>query len=115
MNGSGLTGRTVMQKQPAFRSRKLTDLARLVPCRFTFPHECRGDTMACHANWQAWGKGVHYKAPDWAFAAGCLTAHNAIDNKLDKTLSMEARESEWMNAYVGTMNYLWSEGLIKIA
>lgn len=109
-----LTGRAVMQKQPAFRSKRLTDLARIVPCMFVFAHECKGDTMACHANWLQWNKGVGMKAPDWAWASGCLTAHNAIDDKLNKTLSMEAREAEWMMAFVSTQNYLWENRLVKV-
>jgi hypothetical protein len=104
-----------MQKDRAHRSKKLTALAQYVPCQFTFPHKCSTDTMPCHANWLKWSKGVGMKAPDWAWASGCLTAHNAIDDKLDKTLSMDARESEWMNAYMGTWNYIYDNGLVRVA
>lgn len=111
----GLTGRAVVQKSNPYRSRKLTDLARDVPCMFVFAHKCSGDTMACHANWLVWHKGVGMKAPDWAWASGCLTAHNAIDDKLNHTLSMDAREAEWMNAFISTHNYLWANNLVRIA
>lgn len=103
-----------MPKSHDFKSKSLTALAQHVPCRFTFPHDCRGDTMACHANWLRWGKAVGKKAPDWAWASGCLTAHDAIDNKLNHTLSMDAREAEWMNAYLGTWNYIWEHRLVRV-
>lgn len=112
---TSLTGRGVMQKQHAYRSKALTSLARDVPCMFTFAHKCVGDTMACHANWLQWGKGVHEKAPDWAWASGCLAAHDAIDNKLNRTLSMDARGAEWMTAYVGTWNYIFGKRLVRVA
>lgn len=112
---TSLTGRAVMQKQNNVRSKSLTALAQHVPCMFTFAHKCLGDTMPCHANWLRWNKGVGLKAPDWAWASGCLTAHNAIDDKLDKTLSMDAREAEWMNAYIGTWNYIWANRLAVAA
>ena len=110
-----ITGRPIVQKADSYRSKRLTDLARDIPCQFTFAHECKGATMACHANWLRWSKGVGLKAPDWAWASGCLTAHNAIDDKLDRTLSMGAREAEWMNAFIATHNYLWKHALVRIA
>ena len=109
-----LTGRAIIQKSRDFKSKPLTDLARHVPCMFVFAHQCSSDTMACHANWLQWNKAVGKKAPDWAWASGCLNAHDAIDNKLNKTLSMEAREAEWMTAFVSTQNYLWEHGLIAV-
>ena len=109
------TGRPIIQKQNHYRSKSLTSLARLVPCQFTFPHKCSTDTMPCHANWLKWGKAVGGKAPDWAWASGCLEAHNAIDDKLDKRLNPDQRQYEWMNAYIGTHNYLWANGLVRVA
>jgi hypothetical protein len=107
--------RPVMQKAHDYENKTLTALARKVPCRFTFAHRCEGDSMACHANWLAWNKAVGKKAPDWAWAAGCLAAHDAIDNKLNKTLTYDQREYEWMNAYLGTWNYIWSNKLVRVA
>lgn len=109
---NSLTGRPVMQKSNDFKSKSLTDLAQYVPCMFAFSHTCVGGTVACHANWLEWGKGVNKKAPDWAWASGCFTAHDAIDNKLNHTLSMDARQAEWMNAYLGTWNYIYGNGLV---
>lgn len=110
-----LTSRPIIQKSNAYKSKRLTDLARHVPCMFVFAHKCVGDRMACHANWLQWGKAVGMKAPDWAWASGCLTAHDAIDNKLNKTLSMEVREAEWMMAYVSTWNYIYENRLVRVA
>lgn len=111
----GLTSRPVMQKAHDFKSKSLTGLAKYVPCMFVFPHNCSEHTMACHANTLKWNKAVGKKAPDWAWASGCLEAHNAIDDKLNKTLSMEAREAEWMMAYVSTWNYIYENRLVKVA
>ncbi len=107
-----VTGRPVIQKSNHVRSKGLTGLARLVPCMFTFPHDCDTDTMACHANWLRWGKGVGMKAPDWAWASGCKAAHDAIDDKLNQTLTMDQREPEWMNAYLGTWNFIHENRLL---
>lgn len=109
------TGRPIIQKQPRYENRSLLSLARLVPCMFTFAHKCSSDTMPCHANWLRWNKGVGMKSPDWAWASGCLNAHDAIDNKLNKTLSIEAREAEWMVAYISTWNYLFEHKLVRVS
>lgn len=106
--------RHVIQKQNPLRSKKLTGLARGKPCFFTFPHVCKGDVVACHANWQIFGRGTGFKTPDWAIAFGCGDAHNAIDNKLDKRLDQDQRQTEWMNAFVSTQNYLWEHGLLQV-
>ena len=98
-----------------YRSKKHTSLARGMPCMFTFAHQCQGDVVACHANWQQWGKGVGLKAPDWAWAAGCMTAHREIDGKIAPTMTREQRQSEWLNAFIGTQNYLYDNALVRVA
>lgn len=110
-----ISTRPIIQKQNSYRSKKLTDLARFVPCQFVFPHECSTDTMPCHANWLKWGKGVGMKAPDWAFASGCFNAHDCIDNKLNKTLTQDQREYEWQMAYIGTWNFIHENKLVRVA
>ena len=107
--------RPVLQKTPRYESRKHTSLAKDVPCQFTFPHKCEGGTMPCHANWQQWGKGVWLKCPDWAWAAGCLNAHREIDGKVGATMRKDERQHEWLNAFIGTQNYLWNSGRLKVA
>jgi hypothetical protein len=106
-----------MQKHNAHRSKRLTSLAHDMPCMATFPHECN-QAQGCHpahANWQRWGKGIHMKAPDWAFAAMCGNAHREIDGKVNATMSREAREAEWMHAFVSTHDWLWTNKRIRVA
>lgn len=110
-----VTGRPIIQKSNDFKSKTLTGLARHVPCCFTFPHKCSNVTMPCHANWLKWNKAVGKKAPDWAWASGCVDAHNAIDDKLDKRLTLDQREYEWMTAYIGTWNYIYENRLVRVA
>lgn len=113
---SALTGRPVMQKAPPVRYRSLLDLAHDMPCFATFAHDCN-QNRGCHpahANWLKFQKGVGLKATDWAFASMCGNAHREIDGKINPTMSREAREAEWMNAFIATHNYLWSKRLIQI-
>lgn len=105
----------VRQRQPRYINPKLTRLAKHVPCMFTFQHYCHGASMPCHSNWQVWGKGVGLKSHDWAFAAGCSNAHDAIDNKLNRTLSQDERHYYWLEAFVSTQTYLWDNGLVRVA
>lgn len=107
--------RPIIYKRPRYVNAKLLSLARTMPCMFTFAHDCRGDVMACHANWQQWGKGVGLKCPDWAWAAGCMAAHREIDGKIGATMTREERESHWLNAFIATQDFLWSEGRVRVA
>lgn len=112
-----LTGRPIIQKQRPFRAKSLTAMAHDAPCFATFAHDC-SQAQGCdpaHANWQRYGKGVHLKAPDWAVAFVCRNAHRELDGKVNATMSREAREAEWMNAFIGTHNWLWREKRIRLA
>lgn len=106
---------TLRQRQPRFESPALLRLARQVPCQFTFPHKCSPETMACHSNGLSWGKGVGLKSHDCFFASGCFNAHDAIDNKLNKTLSQDERQYYWLEAFISTWTYIWSNRMVKIA
>jgi hypothetical protein len=112
-----LTGRPIVQKQNHVRARRLLDLAHEMPCMAAFPHACN-ESLGCHpahSNWQAWGKGVHLKATDWAFAAVCGAAHRELDGKLNPTMSREARQAEWLNAFIATHDWLWREKRIRVS
>lgn len=105
----------VRQRQPSYENKKLTGLAKRVPCMFTFRHLCNGITMPCHANGLSWGKGVGLKSHDWAFASGCWNAHDAIDNKLNHTLTQDERHYYWLEAFVSTQTYIWENRMVKVA
>lgn len=100
-----------------YRSRKHTNLAHDMPCLVTHPHACN-DANGCepmHANWQEWGKGVGLKAPDWAWASGCPTAHKLLDDKLGQSLDLEQRKAVWLHAYIATQNWLWENGKLRVS
>jgi hypothetical protein len=107
--------RPVLQKRPRYIDKSLTGLAKLVPCQFTFQHECSRDTMACHSNWLNWNKGVGLKCSDWAWAAGCLVAHREIDGKINPKLTKDERQYYWMEAFISTQDYLWRNRLLRVA
>lgn len=113
-----LTGRPVMQKQNAYRSKALTDLAHEAPCFATFPHECvahRGCDPA-HNNWQEFGKGVGIKTSDWLVAFVCRNAHRMLDGKVGQdTLPKHMRLHYWIEAFIATHDWLWREKKVRIA
>ena len=99
-----------------YRNRKLLNLAHSMPCMASFPHQCT-QHQGCepaHANGLIWGKGVGFKAPDHYFASMCHNAHDAIDNKLNKTLSADERPQEWLRAYISTQDWLWENGKLNV-
>jgi hypothetical protein len=94
-----------------YRNRRLLDLAHDMPCMAKFPHAC---TMyfgvePAHSDSQLFGRGHGHKSHDFAFAAMCHAAHVALDE-----FDREAKQAEWLRAYIGTQNHLWSEGLIMV-
>ena len=96
-----------------YRSRKLLDLAHDMPCMASFPHQCQGKSVPCHANDLLFGRGFAYKAPDWAWCAACPDAHDYIDGRKggwDK----EVKRGEWLRAYVRTQNFLWETGKVVV-
>lgn len=98
----------------SFRSRKLLDAIRDVPCQATFPHECRHPPVAAHANDSMFGRGHAFKADDCFVASLCPEAHDLIDGRKggwDK----ELKRAEWMRAYVGTQRWLWTNEKLEVA
>lgn len=94
------------------RNRKLLDLAHDMPCMAKFPHNCTG-WQGCepmHSDVQMFGRGFSHKSNDWAFAAGCHVAHEMLS-----TFDREQKKTEWMLAFVGTQNYIWEHGKVKVA
>lgn len=106
-----------------YRNRKALDLARKIPCRATFKHDCTGLyvqdnglylSVPAHTNELCWGRGAGHKAPDPFFAAVCPPAHDFIDGRRggwDK----ETKHAEWLHAYIGTQVWAWENALVKVA
>ena len=100
-----------------YRNRKLLDIAHGMPCMAKFPHKCT-QHLGCepaHSDMQIFGRGHGHKAPDWAFAAMCHNAHQEIDPKLAPAFDRDQRHTEWMRAYVATMNWLFENELLEVA
>lgn len=98
----------------AYRNRKLLDLAHEMPCQADFDHRCQGQVVPCHSNQLLFGRGASFKSPDCFFAACCGEAHDFLDGRRggwDK----ETKHAEWLRAYIKTQEYLWKEGLIRVA
>lgn len=96
------------------RNRKLLDALRELPCTADFPHDCRGQIVACHANDAIFGRGFAYKTPDHFTAAMCKDAHDIIDGRKGGW-SKDDKRYAWLRAYVRTQNLLWDGGLIEVA
>lgn len=94
-----------------FRSRRLLDLAHSMPCMAKFEHACTGwqGCEPAHSDSLMFGRGNSHKSSDWAFAAMCHTAHMALD-----TFDREAKQAEWLRAFISTQEHLWTEGLIIV-
>ena len=94
-----------------FRSRKLLNLAHGMPCMAKFKHQCSQyqGVEPMHSDSQLFGRGHGHKSHDWAFAAGCHNAHMELS-----TFDREAKQAEWLRAYIGTQQHLWGEGLISV-
>lgn len=95
-----------------YRNRKLLDIAHGMPCMATFKHQCAG-YQGCdpaHSDWSIFGRGAGHKSHDFAWAALCNPSHKMLD-----TFERELKRMEWLRAYVKTQEYLWENGLVKIA
>jgi hypothetical protein len=95
-----------------FRSRKLLDLAHTMPCKAKFTHHCGAPWTGAepaHSDQQIFGRGFSHKSHDCFFASMCHTAHVALD-----TFDREAKQAEWLRAYIATQEHLWQEGLICV-
>lgn len=112
-----MSGRPIIQREPAHRSRKLLDIAHKAPCFATFPHECtqHNGCEPAHSDAQIFGRGVGHKTPDWAVAFMCHNAHVIISAKVGGGAEREQKFMDWLRAYVATQNYLWNGGKVKLA
>lgn len=95
-----------------FRSRKLLNVAHECPCTAQFRHDCTEyqGVEPAHSDQQIWGRGHGHKSHDFAFAALCHTAHMMLD-----TFERDVKQTEWLRAHVKTMEWVWTNELIKVA
>lgn len=93
-----------------FRSKKLLDSARDLPCV-----ECGdfGTTVACHANSVALGKGTGIKAPDWTAVHFCQRCHSLYDGR-DGRLTKEEKGQMWMRGFVKTIARLFELKIVVV-
>ena len=95
-----------------FRSRKLLDLAHTAPCFADYVHQC-GEYLGCepsHSDSSIFGRGHGHKSNDFAFASLCHEAHMMLDR-----MERDEKFYSWLRAYVKTQDYLWTNGLVKVA
>jgi hypothetical protein len=97
------------------RNKKLLDAARGQPCQISIPSVCNNDpatTVACHANWYEYGKGMGIKAHDCYAAWGCSACHAALD--VGSNLSYAERKEYWRRGFEKTILALFTAGFINV-
>ena len=95
-----------------FRSRKLLDACRDITCTWPLPHACDFTSEAAHSNQLRDGKGKGLKAPDYAVAAICHTAHMECDR--GATLTKQERREAWDEAHRKTLHELIMMGVLAV-
>lgn len=98
-----------------WRSPRLLERVRELPCTFPFPHHpCDPATVcACHSNQLRDGKGRGIKAHDYRIAAGCFTAHYEYDQ--GTRYSKEEKHELFEAAHRKTVGLLFERGIVKVA
>lgn len=92
-----------------FRSRKLLDACRELPCQICGIED--GTICAAHSNSQRDGKGMGHKASDAAIAALCFMCHAQMDQGVKWDKSEKRRLFE--EAHAKTLRALIERGLLK--
>jgi hypothetical protein len=90
-----------------FRSRKLLDACRLLPCSHCGAED--GTVVAAHGTR---GKGMALKAPDHQIASLCYACHMALDQ--GSKMSKEERREMWTEAHLRTIAALFERGIIGV-
>jgi hypothetical protein len=94
----------------SYRNKKLLRAAKDQPCVLC---GSVGTTIAAHANWQEFGKGLGCKAHDWAVAWLCQICHDTIDGRRGAMQRQEAYE-RWITAWIRTMTKLFELGIVVV-
>ena len=74
------------------------------------PDICNGNsetTVAAHANWPEYGKGMSLKAHDWACCWACSDCHAAIDGQRYR-LTAEERREHWHRGFLRTLDAVFN-------
>lgn len=93
-----------------FRSPALLRSAKDRPCVMC---DSRGSTVACHANWSEFGKGMGLRAEDCFVAFLCQSCHDIIDGRSGK-MDRSAQKDLWIQAWIKTISLLFREGIVVV-
>lgn len=92
-----------------FRSKKLTDGARDMPCVLC---GSMGTTVAAHTNQLSLGRGFAHKAPDYYVAYVCQRCHDLIDGRAGG-LDKEQKHALWVEAFIKTVPIWFEQRIVK--
>lgn len=97
-----------------FRSPALLRLAKDAPCLISIGGICNGrNVVACHANWQEFGKGIGLKAHDCFIAFGCQDCHDAIDGRTPRIPKAD-RRYYWQRGFERTILWMFENKHLKV-
>jgi hypothetical protein len=100
-----------------YRNKRLTDLCHDCPCFVDEPHQCNDHqgSVPMHSDWSIFGRGGWHKAHDFAIAAGCPNAHALLTGHIGDDSEREHKRMVWLRAHVKTMEWMWTNGKVKVA
>jgi len=93
-----------------YRSRKLLDAARELPCQNCGVSD--GTVVAAHSNQLRDGKGRGLKAHDYRIASLCFTCHAELDQ--GSKMSKQERVEMWEEAHRKTIGLFFDNGVIVV-
>lgn len=93
-----------------YRNPKLLKLANGAPCSMCGTQD--GTSVWAHSNEIRHGKGMGIKAHDFYGAILCAECHTFYDSGKE---SREYKDQFFADAMQQTLEYLWREGLIRVA
>jgi hypothetical protein len=96
-----------------YRSRKLLDSARDMPCTWPLTHNCAGDVVAAHSNQLRDGHGRSIKAHDYRIAYLCCAAHFDLDQ--GSKLTKQERREGFDEAHRVSVGLMFERGVVKVA
>ena len=103
--------RRVMPLTKAYRSPTLLKSAQDQPCMACGRRD--GTTVAAHANRVSLGKGTGIKVPDYYVAFLCGLCHAIYDGRSGH-LTKEEKDEFWTAAYLRTVAYWFTEGIVTV-
>lgn len=91
-----------------YRSKKLLEAARLLPCQHCGANN--GTIVAAHSNQLRDGKGKGIKAHDYRIASLCFTCHADLDQ--GSRMTKQERVEMWEEAHRKTIGLFFEQGII---